>query len=64
MAIIDLESFLKGVEIMNRTTTEIKARIKVLEEMKNDYPDNSSVQNIISGELRALYWVLMYEVDK
>ena len=49
---------------MKRTTTEIKARIKVLEEMKNDYPDNSSVKDIIAGELRALYWVLMYEVDK
>jgi len=49
---------------MQRTTTEIKQRIKILEEMKEQYNKNSIVQDLISGELRGLYWVLMYEVDK
>ena len=49
---------------MKRTETEIRARIKVLEEMKNNYNKNSIVQDLIDGELRGLYWVLMYEVDK
>ena len=49
---------------MKRTTTEIKSRIKLLEEMKKNYPDKSCIQDLISGELRGLYWVLMYEVDK
>ena len=49
---------------MTRTITEIKNRIKVLEEMKSNYNKNSIVQDLIAGELRGLYWVLMYEVDK
>lgn len=49
---------------MLRLESEIKNRIKILEEMKNDYNKNSCVQDVIAGELRALYWVLMFEVDK
>ena len=48
---------------MKRTETEIKHRIKVLEEMKLDCK-NTEIENIIIGELKALYWVLMKEVDK
>ena len=51
---------------MLRFEYEIKNRIKILEEMKNDpkYQENQSIQDLISGELRGLYWVLMFNVDK
>lgn len=51
---------------MKRSEFEIKGRIKILEEMKNDpkYADSPNVQALIDGELRGLYWTLMYEVDK
>lgn len=51
---------------MKRTEFEIKGRIRVLEDMKKDvkYMNNKHIQTLIDGELRALYWTLMYEVDK